>query len=194
AVGAQLQIDLSEQVGLGIVDLWGTPRPRIKAVLSGQDLLHRVEPLLRDPDTGGVARGAELDARGERTVVMTEVTGHEEVQPVADDRAAQRETVLLLLVVGHGYRHAVGIAAHEILILQVSEYRPVELVGAGFGDGVDQAADETALPHVERSDQDLILLYGFDRERPGVDAAAGNRIARAQREEIVVDGAGDLDV
>src|SRR5207244_10138536 len=94
-------------------------------------------PRLRDPDAGGVARGAELNARRKRAVVVAEVAGDEEVQPVADDRAAQGEAVLLLLIVGDGYGHAVRIAAHEILVLHVRERRPMELVDAGLGDRVD---------------------------------------------------------
>ena len=181
-VDAQLQIKFPEQVGLRVVDLRRPPGPGVDPERIGEDARHRVEPRLRDPDAGGVARGAELDARRKRAVVVAEVAGDEEVKPVADDRAAHGETVLLLLIVGDGYGHAVRIAAHEILVLHVPERRPMELVGAGLGDRVDQAADEPTLPHVERRDQDLVLLHCLDRERARVHAAARNLVARAQRE------------
>src|SRR2546430_15512116 len=92
----------------------------------GEDARHRVEPRLRDPDAGGVARGAELNARRKRAVVVAEVAGDEEGEPVAGDRAAQGEAGLLLLIVGDGYGHAVRIAAHEILVLHGPERRPME--------------------------------------------------------------------
>src|SRR5712671_4913892 len=98
-VGAELEIQLREQVGLRVVDLRGAPRAGVESVLRGQDLLDRIEARLRDPDARRVTVGSELYARRERTVVVAEVAGHEEVQPVVDDRAAQREAVLLLLVV-----------------------------------------------------------------------------------------------
>src|SRR5207247_11073465 len=120
-------------------------------------------------------------------LIGTQVAGHEEVQPVANARSAERASVLLLLMGGYGHRHTVRIGAHEILVLHVAEYRPVKQVGAGLGDRVDQAADEAALPHVERRREDLILLHRLDREGARVHAATGNLIACAQREESVVD-------
>src|SRR5207247_8852756 len=103
----------------------------------------------------------------------------DEVPPGADDPRARCDAVLLLLIVGHGYGHAVRIAAHEILVLHVPERRPMELVGAGLGDRVDQAADEPTLPHVERRDQNLVLIHFLDRERALSQPAARNLVPRA---------------
>src|SRR5213076_2752718 len=89
---------------------------------------------------------------------------------------------------------AAGVRAHKILVLHVAEYRPVECVGAGLRDGIDETAHEPALPHVERRSEDLILLHRLDREGTSVDATPRNLVAGREGEEIVVDRAIDLDV
>ena len=89
AVGAQLDIQLPEEIRLGVVDLRCPPTAGGDSERVREDGLHRVEALLRDPDACGVAGRTELDARRERAVVVTEVARDEEMQPVTDNRAAQ---------------------------------------------------------------------------------------------------------
>src|SRR5690348_14584946 len=123
AVGAELEIELPEQVGLRIVDLRGGVCARVEAVLRGKDLLNGVEALRRDPDPRRVSVGSELDGRRERAVVVAEVAGEEEMQLVANDWPPDRDAVLLLLIIAHRDRNAVRVRADEVLILHVTEQR-----------------------------------------------------------------------
>ena len=199
AVRAQLVVELGEQVRLRVVDLRSVPISRVEAVRQAlQDGPDRVRAGLSDADTGRIDRvagiGPDLHARRERAIVVPQVARHEEVQPVPDNRAADREPVLLLLIVRHGHRDARRVGPHEILILAVAECRAVKRVRAGLGDGVDEAAHEAALAHVERRNQHLVFLDGLERERSSIDAATRTAVAGAEVEEIVVDGAVNLNV
>src|SRR5207237_867638 len=91
----------------------------------------------------------------ERAVVVAEVAGEEEMQLVADDWPAERDAVLLLLVIAHRDRNAVRVRADEVLILHVAEQRSVKVVRTGLGDGVDQAAHEAALAQRRIRDEGL---------------------------------------
>ena len=111
-------------------------------------------------------RGIGVDACGPRRVhadVRPRVRrsprlvlgGHEKVQPVLDDRPAERPAVLVLLELPE--RQAGLIVPHQAFVLASEERRAVEGVRAPLRDGVDQPPRETALAHVKRSDEHLIL-------------------------------------
>ena len=69
----------------------------------------------------------------------------------------------------------------HVLVLVVHIGRAPELVGTGLGDGIDAAADEVRLAHVERGDHHLHFLDGIDGDR---GAAAREALGEA---EIVVE-------
>src|SRR5438093_13539338 len=102
-------------------------------------MLHRVEPLRRDPNPRRVTVGSELDGRRERAVVVAEVAGEEEMQLVTDDWPADRDAVLLLLVIAHRARNTVRVRADAVLLMHVAEQRTVTLVRSAVGDRVGPA-------------------------------------------------------
>ena len=70
----------------------------------------------------------------------------------------------------------------------------MEPVGAALGDGVDLAAGEIPLAHIERRYQHLELPHGLERQRAHSELAAGRAGAPAQAEEVVVGATVDHQV
>ena len=79
----------------------------------------------------------------------------EEQQTIANDRPAEREADLLLLVSCLANERHVGT---EALARAVAEHAAVQLVGAAPRHHVDARAGEAAVPHVEGREQDLDTL------------------------------------
>ena len=151
-------------------------------------------PVLVAPERRGIGVGIGLG----------EVFGaREEEELVLDDRGAEGETVglvqlvLILLalrqvpVVLHLLRRAGG-GADQVLVEEVGVEGTLDLVGTGLRDGVDGAAGEAGLAHVEGRDHDLYLLDGVQRNRVGARLAAVGAGSR-ETEGVVGHCAVDLE-
>jgi hypothetical protein len=73
------------------------------------------------------------------------------------------------------------------------EGRPVELVAAALGDGVDAAARESALPDVVRRHDELELGDRVEADRLRLGRPARSARGTGQAEQVVVRGAVDLE-
>ena len=63
----------------------------------------------------------------------------------------------------------------HVLVVVVDVGRPLEGVRTGLGHGVDTAADEVGLAHVERSHHNLHLVDGIHRDRRTAAGQAGRK-------------------
>src|SRR5262249_9625372 len=151
----------------------------VEPVLGLQDVAHRIEPRASDPDPRGIrwrAPARALNRCCERPRVVPKIPRGEEVQPILYDGTADGESVLLLLIIRDRHANSGSILPHEVLVLDVSKRRTMQLVRAGFRYGVHQTAGELALAHVEWRDQNLILPHRFDGQRPRVHSAARDTV------------------
>ena len=201
-VRGDLAVHLREDVLVRVADVGGREAARIEAILGLENLLHAGRGRVADADADRIFAPRRIrpdHGTGERRHPVLNVDRSEELQPVSENGPTDRAAVLGLRKVrlqrnpgrdGTPLWHRVP---HEPLVLEEAEERAVEGVGAGLGDGVDQAAREAALPHVERRDQHLILLDRLHRDRVRVRLAA-RRAARGEPEQVVVHSPVDLNV
>ncbi|MEI2719550.1 MAG: hypothetical protein V9E87_05335 [Gemmatimonadales bacterium] len=122
------------------------------------------------------------DVRTERRLAgLVRLGGRKEVELVLDDRAAERAAVLPAEELRASVERDVR---DEVLVAGGVEPGPRELVGAVLGDRADQAARETALGHVVRRDDDLVLLDRLERDAAAVGLAT--ELAGVGEAELVV--------
>src|SRR6266702_3080546 len=144
-VVAHLPVEPTEQVGVRRAErlLAEAAGDRVVVLLQNRD-----EPLRRVGADAGDAHGVDPDVRaGVRRISILVLPGHEEMQPVLDDRAAERPAPLVLFEAAE--RQAALVVPDEALVLMIEEGRTADCVRAAFGDRVDEAACEAALAYVE---------------------------------------------
>ena len=122
----------------------------------------------------------------------------EEEHLVLVDRAAEGAAPSGALQLGEDPRAVQGllpdidslqVLAEEMIAAEVIIGRPVELIRAALGDGIDRGAGETGLAHIVGGDLDRQLLDGVDREGVEERGQAG----AVEAEHIVDAGAVNLD-
>src|SRR5256712_13584551 len=139
-------------------------------------------------------RGTGIDpdvATGIRPVATLSLSRQEYVELVLEERPADRPTVLVPR--DRSERLPGEAVADEVVALMILEEGPVNLVRATTRDGVDQAAGEPALAHVEGGDEHLVLRDRVERDRLRVHLPA-RLPGAAKAEEVVVHRAVDLNV
>ena len=135
----------------------------------------------------GAARGRRVVCRRYDVAVVFAVDEEEEF--VAHDRSRERQSVYLrgllreLRALGDARS---GRRTVEILVVIVEVCRAAQAVVARLRDGIDAAAREAALAHVERRHGYPQLLYGIERYGVGLRKRAGH--ARGAQTVYVVAG------
>ncbi len=115
-----------------------------------------------------VAVAGTAVAPGQETRRLRILVGREEEQPVFEDRSADAEAAIGL-VVGHRAAIVVVVVRHgvaaEVLARVLVESAKLEFVHARLGDRVDVAGREAAVGHVEGREFDGHLFQRVIRER-----------------------------
>ena len=155
-------------------------------------------PGARDVDDAlALGEPPEVDARrpvervAHRRLPPLEVDVGEEEGAVPDEGAAGARPLLPVEEGRDG--HVVDAAPDQPLVAAVEVGGAAEAVRAAAGDDVDAAPREAALAHVVGRHHELQLADRVEADRLGVGLAA-RRPLGGQPEQVVVDGAVDLDV
>ena len=169
----QREIDSREEIALGTTILDRSRRARAQPVRSHE----RGEPVevcgADRHGAFGVRRLSHVRTVGGRGEVL-QLRSDEDVQPVAHDRAADREPDLRLLV-----RCASRCArSTQPVTATVDEERSLNVVRPGSRDGVHERAREIAVSDVVGREERLVLAHGVERD--GSDPGGGARHAPAE--------------
>ena len=184
----QLPVDTTEHAAL--VDVGGELAQfaaQVPTVDGARRLQQRVPQRRADP-AGALRRDVARDIQHVlRIGGSLPVNGDEEVRLVADDRAAERKSVLALREVR--WRTAEEIARRELHAAKVgaageAEHRATEFIRPALRHRVHRSTGEVATLDVVRGVDHLDLLHRLDREREG-RAITAARIAAEKRLVVV---------